>query len=53
MRGSSRLLAVAILLAVVVAAALGYYLWRQWEATRPLPPPKPGSCPRLAKVGLC
>jgi hypothetical protein len=41
MRGSSRLLAVAILLVVVLAAVLGYYLWRQWEATRPLPPPKP------------
>jgi hypothetical protein len=41
MRGSSRLLAVAILLVVAVAAALGFYLWRQWAADRPLPPPQP------------
>jgi hypothetical protein len=41
MKGSSRLLAVAILLAVALAAALGVYLWRQWVAGRPLPPPKP------------
>jgi hypothetical protein len=41
MRGSSRLLAVAMVLVVALAAAIGYYLWRQWQATRPLPPPKP------------
>jgi hypothetical protein len=40
MRGSSRLLAVAVLLAVVIAAVLGFYLWQQWQATRPLPPPQ-------------
>ena len=40
MRGSSRLLAVAVILVVAIAAVLGFYLWRQWQATRPLPPPQ-------------
>jgi hypothetical protein len=40
MAGSSRLLTVAILIAVALAAALGIYLWRQWDAQRPLPPPQ-------------
>jgi hypothetical protein len=40
MRGSSRPLAVAVLLVVAIAAVLGFYLWRQWQATRPLPPPQ-------------
>ena len=40
MRGSSRLLAVFIILAVVLAVVVGFYLWRQWVATRPLPPPQ-------------
>lgn len=40
MATSSRLLTVAILIAVALAAVLGWYLWRQWEAERPLPPPQ-------------
>lgn len=40
MASGSRLLTVAILIAVAFAAALGFYLWRQWDASRPLPPPQ-------------
>jgi hypothetical protein len=40
MANSSRLLTVAILIAVALAAALGVYLWRQMEVERPLPPPQ-------------
>jgi hypothetical protein len=40
MTNSSRLLTVVILIAVALAAALGFYLWRQWDASRPLPPPQ-------------
>jgi hypothetical protein len=41
MKGSSRLLAVAVLLVVAVAVVVGFYLWQRRAEERPLPPPKP------------